>query len=100
MRKRPGIPWATAIGVKPVMQSHTAETGSVSELALPELALELPPFPGHLIPVRSGPPRPRTSTPPSATGANDAEKKDAPMIAPQLTPTESARDQQRTNRGL
>ncbi len=100
MRKRPGIPWATAIGVKPVMQSHTPETDSASDIPLPDLAFELPPFPGQLIPVRTGPARPRGSTPPSAPTGNGAEKLDAPMIAPQLTAKESAVAQQQTNLSL
>ncbi len=100
MRKRPGIPWATAVQVRPVAQPRTAETSSVSEDPLPELRLELPLFPNHLIPVRPGPPRPRVSTPPAATTGNDAEKLDAPMIAPQLTAQESAVAQQLTSQSL
>jgi ribosome-binding protein aMBF1 (putative translation factor) len=66
----------------------------------PELRLELPPFPGQLIPVRPAPPRPRVSTPPAANSGNDEEKLEAPMIAPQLSPQESAVAQQLTNQSL
>ncbi len=100
MRKRPGLPWATAVQVRPVTQPRTEETSSVSEDPLPELRLELPPFPNHLISVRSAPPRPRASAPPSATTGNDAEKLDAPTIAPQLTAQESAVAQQQTSQSL
>ncbi len=63
LRKRPDIPWSTAVQVKPVPQPRTAETNSVSEDPLPELRFELPPFPGRLIAVRIAPARPRASTP-------------------------------------
>jgi len=66
----------------------------------PELRLDLPPFPGHLIPIRTAPPRPRASTPPSATAGTDAEKLNAPLIAPQLTAQESAVAQQQTTQSL
>jgi hypothetical protein len=100
MRKRPSIPWATAVQVRPVTPPHTAETSSVPDDPLPELRLELPPFPGHLATVRTSPPRPRASAPPSATTGNDAEKLEAPRIAPQLTPQEFAVAQQQTNQSL
>ncbi len=41
---------------------------------VPELGLELPPFPSHLITVRSGPPRPHVSTPPPAPTGSDANQ--------------------------
>jgi hypothetical protein len=100
MRKRPNIPWATAVQVRPVAQAHTDATNSTSEDLFPELRLELPPFPNHLITVRSGPPRPRVSTPPSTAAGTDAEKLEAPTLAPQQTPQESAVAQQQTNQSL
>ncbi len=100
MRRRPEIPWDTAVQVKPVTLQHTAEANGVSEDPLPELRFELPPFPGRLIPVRTAPPRPRTSAPPTTTTGNDAEKSGAPTIAPQLTPQEFAAAQQQTNESL
>ena len=100
MRKRPAILWATEVQVKPVTQPRTAEASSVPDDLLPELQLELPPFPDHLISVRSAPPRPRVSTPPSAATGNDAEKLEAPTIALQVTPQESAVAQQQTKQSL
>jgi len=100
MRKRPAIPWATAVQVKPVTQPHTAEISSVPDDLLPELQLELPPFPGYLNAVRTAPPRPRVNASPSAATGTDGEKLEAPMIAPQLTPQESAVAQQQTNQSL
>jgi len=100
MRKRPAILWATEVQVKPVTQPRTAEVSSVPDDLLPELQLELPPFPDHLISVRSAPPRPRVSTPPTAATGNDAEKLEAPMIALQVTPQESAVARQQTKQSL
>jgi hypothetical protein len=100
MRKRQSIPWATAVQVRPVTQQGTVAASNVPDDPLPELRLELPPFPSHLITIRSAPPRPRASTAPSATTGNDAEKLEPPMIAPQLSPQESAAAQQQTNQSL
>ena len=100
MRKRPAILWATEVQVKPVTQPRTAEASSVPDDLLPELQLELPPFPDHLISVRSAPPRPRVSAPPAAATGNDAEKLEAPMIALQVTPQESAVARQQTKQSL
>jgi len=72
----------------------------LSEELGPELRLDLPPFPGYLIPVRTSPPRPRASTPPSTAGGTDAEKLQPPLIAPQLTPQEAAVAQQQTTQSL
>jgi hypothetical protein len=100
MKRRPNIPWATAVQVRPVARASSAEPSGASEDLGPELRIELPPFPGHLIPVRSAPPRPRSGMPPNANSGNDAEKMEAPMIAPQLTAQESAVAQQQTNQSL
>jgi hypothetical protein len=100
MKRRPNIPWATAVQVRPVARANTAEPSSASEDLGPELRIELPPFPGQLIPVRSAPPRPRGSMPSNANTGNDAEKTEPPMIAPQLTAQESAVAQQQTNQSL
>jgi hypothetical protein len=99
IRKRPNIPWATAIQVRPVTQAH-ALGEDVAEDPLPELRFELPPSPNRLIFVRSGPARPRGSAPPAVTTGNDTEKSEAPTIAPQLTPKESAFAEQQTNESL
>jgi hypothetical protein len=100
VRKRPGIPWAAAVQVRPVLQVQTAQTSGVSEDAIPDLQLEWPPFPIPLIAVRSAPPRPHVSGASPASSAGGAEKSEAPMISPQLTPQESAADQRETNQSL
>jgi len=104
VKRRPSIPWATAVQVKPVTQTQSAETGGdlqdLLQDLLPDLPLELPPFPGHLIPLRTGPPRPHGSPPPAVGSGSDAEKMEAPLIAPQLTAQESAVAQEQTNQSL
>jgi hypothetical protein len=100
MKKRPSIPWATAVQVKPVIQAHSAGTSDAVMDLGPELRVEFPPFPNHLIPLRTAPPRPRASTPPTTGSGGDADKLEAPLIAPQLTPQESAVAQQQTSQSL
>ena len=100
MKKRPNIAWATAVQVRPVVQPRTVIGDFASEDLGPELRLDLPPFPGQLIPLRTGPPRPRASTPPSTAAGTDTGKMETPLIAPQLTPQESAVSQQQTTQSL
>ena len=100
IRKRPAIPWATEVQVRPLTQPSTAEASSVPDDLPPELQFELPPFPGQLTTVRTAPPRPHISTPPSSSTGNDAEKLEAPTIALQVTPQESAVARQQTKQSL
>jgi len=100
MRKRPNIPWATAVQVRPVTQTSATEANNFAEDPLPEMMFELPPFPGNLIPVRTGPPRPRVSTPPPVVSGSDSEKMTPPLIAPQVTAQESAVARQQTMQSL
>lgn len=98
VRRRPAIPWATAVQVKPVTQPNKTSASEIPDDPVPELRYELPPFPPHLINARSGPPRPHVNAP--STAGSEAEKRDAPMIAPQLTPAETALAQQQTNQSI
>ena len=82
------------------MQPRTAEATSVSDIPAPELQMDLPTFPSHLMTVRSAPPRPHLSTPSPGTAGTDAEKLEAPMIAPQLSPQETVAAKQETNQSL
>ena len=82
------------------MQPRTAEATSVSDIPAPELQMDLPTFPSHLMTVRSAPPRPHLSTPSPGTAGTDAEKLEAPMIAPQLSPQETVAATQETNQSL
>lgn len=98
LRKRPSIPWSTAIQVRPESQQHAAAAGDVPEDPVPELRIELPSFPPRLLSVRNAPPPPRGSAPPSA-GSN-GEKLETPMITPQLSSEEAAAARQQTNQSL
>jgi len=98
VRKRPAIPWATAVQVRPVPQANKTTASEIPEDPVPELRYELPPFPPHLVNGRIAPPRPHVNVPSSA--GNDVEKREAPMIAPQLSPAETTIAQQQTNQSL
>jgi hypothetical protein len=100
VRKRPSIPWAAAVQVRPVTPAQAPEANNAAEDALPELRLELPASPNHLIIVRGAPPRPPVKTAPSVGSGNDAEKLEPPTIAPPFTPQELAAAQQQTNQSL
>ena len=100
-RRKPAIPWATATQVRPTLQAHTASDDV--DLQAPQITLDLARLAALLAPVRSAPPRPRTNlstSPAASTPIADAEKPEAPSIAPQLTQQESAAAQQETNQSL
>lgn len=100
LHRRPGIPWATAVQVRPTLPvPGVAETDDVT-LAAPELNLEMLPFAAILAPVRSAPPRPRVSTSPPPTEAADPERTEALTIAQQLSPEETTAAQQEMNQSL
>src|SRR2546426_531017 len=56
IRRRPSIPWATAIQVRPVIQPQTAT--EIPEDPIPELRLEFPALPTRVT-THNGPVRPR-----------------------------------------
>lgn len=102
IRRRPAIPWGTAVQVRPVLQARAATTDD-ADLEAPQINLDLAPLAALMVPVRSVPPRPRVIPPPSpaptAPVAED-DKPPAPTIAPQLTQQEFAAAQQETNQSL
>jgi hypothetical protein len=100
VRKRPAIPWATAVQVRPNPQAHAAPASGISEDTIPELQFELASFSVPVITIKSSPPRPRVSAPPSANAAGETDKLEAPMISPQRTPQETAADQEETKQSL
>jgi hypothetical protein len=101
VRKRPSVVWNTAILTRPMAPPHTVETAGVSEDPVPELQVEAPPFPLHLIPTRSAvPARPHVSAPSAGGSGNDTEKPESPLIAPSLSAQETALAQQQTNESL
>jgi hypothetical protein len=99
MRKKPSIPWAAAVQVKPTLQTHP-ETASDVSGAAPDLQVVWPPLAAILMPIRSGPARPRGNAAPPANTGSEPEKTEAPTIAPQLSRQESTAAQQETNQSL
>lgn len=100
-RRRPSIPWATAVQVKPTLPSTGSSNDAAAEA--PDLDLVMPPFAAVLVPVRSAPtpPRPRASSSPLLnTPAADTEKSEVPVITQQLTVEQSAAAQQEMNQSL
>jgi len=98
VKRRPSIPWSTAILVRPASPPRTIEAANVSEDPVPDLRLGVPPFPLPLSSPKS-PTRPHVAAPSAAAGG-DSEKMDTPLIAPQLSPQESVAAQQQTNESL
>jgi hypothetical protein len=97
VRRKPSIPWNTAILVPPVNPPHAVATADLSEDPVPDLQVEAPAFPLPVIPTKS-PSRPHVPT--HAGGGTDSEKLDAPMITPQLSPQESVAAQLQINESL
>jgi hypothetical protein len=100
MRKRPAIPWATAIQVKPAVPARAAGLKDVPEDQIPDLHIEIANFPSRLLTSHSAPPRPRINAPANSGGGSDEEASGAPRIVPQLTAEETASAQQQTNQSL
>ena len=97
-KKRPAIAWQTASLVHPIIppvraadDSPLPEVTSVPELVIPSNPIAFPP-------AHPAPPRPRGPATPGA--ANDTNKADGPLIAPQVTAEESASAQQEINASL
>jgi hypothetical protein len=100
---RPHIHWATAVQVRPTLQTHAANGDGAGGLNAPEIGLNLAPLVAMMAPIRSAPPRPKVSPAPAPANAPvaDAEKaREAPTIAAQLSKEEFAAAQQETNQSL
>lgn len=100
--RRPNIPWATAVQVRPLPQPHTLPPDDL-DFDAPVLNLDLAPLVALMVPIRSAPPRPHVNPSP-APAANapvaDAGKPEAPTIAAQLSKEEFAAAQQETTQSL
>ena len=96
-RKKPTIPWSTAVLVRPIVPQLSSAPGDLED-PVPELKLEIPPPPPPLS-SRTVPARPRRIAP--ATNQNTApEKTGNPQIVPELTTQESSALQQEANQSL
>src|SRR5579863_726417 len=95
-RKKPTIPWNTAVLVRPIVPQPSSAPDDLED-PVPELKLEIPPpLP---LSTRPAPARPRRIVP--ATNQNAApEKTDNPQIVPELTTQESSVLQREVNQAL
>jgi len=97
MRRRPSIPWATAIQVKPVILPQTAT--EIPEDSIPELRLEFQALPSRMT-THNGPARPRGPAANSAGAGTESERSESSLITPQLSGEETAAAQQQTSQSL
>jgi hypothetical protein len=97
VRKKPAIPWSTAVLVRPIVPQHPSTTGDPED-PVPDLKLEIPPPPAPFA-TRTAPARPRTVAP--ATNQNAAAGKPGTLqIVPELSTQESASLQRETDQSL
>jgi hypothetical protein len=86
------FPWASANNVRPLAPEKTSSDISNEDL-FAELGLDVPAPPSPVAGTPSGPQRPRVAV--VSTGNNNASQvPEAPMIAPQLSPEQTAQAQQ------
>jgi hypothetical protein len=97
-RKKPSIPWSTAVLVRPILPQHPSQTADI-EVAPPDLGREIPPPPVVQVGTHAAPSRPRSIAPPSTSSA-PAGKPDTPQIVPDLSAQESTSLQRETNQSL
>lgn len=89
------FPWATAKNVRPLAPQKVSSDVS-NEVLFAELALAVPAPPSPVAGAPSAPARPRVAVV-AATGGNVSRVPEAPMIAPQLSPEQTAEAQQETS---
>lgn len=98
-RKKPSIPWSTAVLVRPILPQHPLPTEGI-EVPPPDLGREIPPPAAPLVTrTPPAPARPRSFAPPSNPSA-PAGKPDTPQIVPELSTQESASLQRETDQSL
>lgn len=97
-RKRPTIPWGTAVLVRPVAAERAAPTTDIRDI-VPDLGLLIPPPPAPLAVAQISPARPRSAAPTTNQNA-PAVKPDTPQIVPELSAQESISLQRETNQSL
>ncbi len=98
--RRPKVPWATAVQVRPTLQARGGDGG---DLDAPDIGLDLAPLVAMMVPIRTVPPKPHVAPAPAPTPSAppvDTEKPEAPTIAAQLSKEEFAAAQQETNQSL
>lgn len=96
-QRKPAIPWATAILVRPVAPERNAQTAGEAD-PVPDLRLEIPPPPAPLT-ARSTPARPRSAVTTQSEGTR-SERLATPQFVPELSAGESATLQRETEESL
>jgi outer membrane murein-binding lipoprotein Lpp len=95
-RKKPTIPWSTAVLVRPVVQQHSEGTAATDEVA-PDISIEVP---APLPPLATRTPaRPRSAALPPNPGVAPG-KPEAPQIVPELSTQESTSLQRESDQSL
>jgi hypothetical protein len=89
------FPWATAKNARPLAPQASSSDVSNEEL-FADLGLAVPAPPSPVVGTPSGPQRPHVAVVP-ATGGSASHVPEAPMIAPQLSPEQTAESQQQTS---
>jgi hypothetical protein len=89
------FPWAAAKNVRPLAPEKTSADVSNEDL-FAELGLAVPAPPSPVAATPSGPPRPHVAVV-SAGNVGAPHAPEAPMIAPQLSPEQTAAAQQQTS---
>jgi hypothetical protein len=89
VRKKPSIPWSTAVLVRPILPQHPSPTADI-EVPPPDLGRQIPPPPAPLATrTPAAPVRPRSIAPPPNPNTS-AGKPNTPQIVPELSTQESA----------
>lgn len=96
-RKKPAIPWTTAVLVRPIVPQHAPANADVED-PVPDLPFEIPPPPAPLA-TRTAPARPRGPAPTINQGVPPG-KSDTPQIVPGLSMQESVSFQRETDQSL
>jgi hypothetical protein len=98
-RKKPSIPWSTAVLVRPVLPQQPSPR-AVIEVPPPDLGRETPPPPAPLVTrTPPAPVRPRSLASPANPSA-PAGKPNTPQIVPELSTQESASLRRETDQSL
>lgn len=97
-RKKPTIPWSTAVLVRPVAPQRPSAATDVPDV-LQDLGAEPPPPPAPLTVGRIGPARPRSAAP-STNQSAPAGKLETPQLVPELSAQVSTSLQRETDQSL
>lgn len=98
-RKRPAIPWATAVRVRPVVPARPAASTTDGAEPVPELRIEAPQQAIRLGTAKA-PARPHVAAPSTQGNDSGAGKAEQPLIAPQLPQAEAHALQEQVNQSV